>query len=47
MTTKELQEKIVANMRKWQKVENAAVATTGKIIEDTDNPVVRMNNLLQ
>ena len=42
MTTKELQEKIVANMRKWQKVENAAVATTGKIIEDTDNPVVRM-----
>jgi hypothetical protein len=42
MSTRELQEKIVTNMRKWQKIENAAVATTGKIIEDTDNPMVRM-----
>lgn len=42
MSTKELQEKIVSNMRKWQKIENSAVASTGKIIEDTDNPVVRM-----
>ena len=42
MSTKELQEKIVSNMRKWQKIENAAVATTGKIIEDTENPLVRM-----
>ena len=42
MSTKELQEKIVTNMRKWQKIENAAVATTGKIIEDIENPLVRM-----
>jgi hypothetical protein len=42
MSTKELQEKIVANMRRWQKVENASVASTGKIIEKTDNPLVRL-----
>ena len=42
MSTKEIQEKIVANMRRWQKIENASVASTGKVIEKTDNPVVRM-----
>jgi len=42
MTTKEVQKEIVANLRKWQKVENASVASTGNIIERTDNPVVRM-----
>jgi len=42
MSTKELQEKLVDNMKRWQKVENASVASTGKIIESTDNPIVRM-----
>jgi hypothetical protein len=42
MSTKEIQQEIVANMRKWQKVENASVASTGRIIEKTENPVVRM-----
>jgi hypothetical protein len=42
MSTKELQEKIVDNMKRWQKVEDASVASTGKVIESTDNPVVRM-----
>lgn len=42
MSTKELQEKIVDNMRRWQKVENASVASTGNVIEATANPVVRM-----
>ena len=42
MSTKEIQEKIVDNMRRWQKIENASVASTGKVIERTDNVIVRM-----
>ena len=39
---KQVQEDIVANMRRWQKVENASVASTGRVIEKTDNPIVRL-----
>jgi len=42
MSTKEVQEAIVKNMRQWQKIENASVASTGKIIEQTDNAIVRL-----
>jgi hypothetical protein len=42
MSMKEAQELIVKNMRKWQKIENAGVASTGKIIERTENPIVRL-----
>ena len=42
MSTKELQEKIVENMKRWQKIESASVASTGNIIEATDNPLVRL-----
>ena len=42
MSAKEAQEKIVANMRHWQKIENASVASTGRVIEKTDNPIVRL-----
>ncbi|UCH85646.1 MAG: hypothetical protein JSW50_08170 [Candidatus Latescibacterota bacterium] len=42
MSTKEVQEKIVDNMRRWQKIENASVASTGQVIEKTENPIVRM-----
>jgi predicted GTPase len=42
MSTKEIQEKIVENMRQWQKIENASVASTGNIIERTENPIVRL-----
>jgi hypothetical protein len=42
MATKEIQEKIVANMKRWQKIENASVSSTGQIIEKTDNPIVRL-----
>jgi len=42
MTTKEMQENVVESMKEWQKVENASAASTGKIIENTDNPVVRL-----
>ena len=42
MSTKEIQEKIVDNMLRWQKIENASVASTGKVIEKTANPIVRL-----
>jgi rubrerythrin len=42
MSTKEIQDKIVANMKKWQKIENASVASTGRIIEETENDLVRL-----
>jgi hypothetical protein len=42
MSTKEIQQQIVANMKKWQKIEDATVAATGMIIEKTGNPIVRL-----
>jgi hypothetical protein len=42
MSTKEIQQQIVANMKKWQKIEDATVASTGMIIEKTDNPVIHL-----
>jgi hypothetical protein len=42
ISTKELQEQIVKNMKKWQKIENATVAATGAVTDKTDNPVVRL-----
>ena len=42
MSTKEIQAQVVTNMRRWQKIENASVASTGKVIEQTENPVVRL-----
>jgi hypothetical protein len=39
---KQVQENLVANMRSWQKIENASVASTGRVIEKTDNPIVRL-----
>jgi len=41
MSTKEIQESLVDNMKRWQKIENASIASTGKIIEKTENPVIR------
>lgn len=42
MSTKEIQEQIVDNMRRWQKIENGAVASTGMVIDKTENPIVRL-----
>ncbi len=42
MSTKEAQQKIVDNMQRWMKIENASVASTGKVIEKTNNPIVRL-----
>jgi hypothetical protein len=42
MSTKEIQDQIVQNMRDWQKIENASVNSTGKVIEKSDNPIIRI-----
>lgn len=42
MSTKEIQQQIVGSMRQWQKIENASVASTGSVIEKTENPIVRL-----
>lgn len=42
MSTKELQERIVDNMRRWQHMENATIAATANVIEKTENPIVRI-----
>ncbi len=42
MSTKELQEKMLDNMRKWQKIEDASVASTAKIINETTSPLLRL-----
>lgn len=42
MSTKEKQEKLIETMKKWQKIENAAVTQTGKIMEETEHPLIRL-----
>ena len=42
MSMKEAQEQIVANMKAWRKIENASIASTGKIMEKVENPIVRL-----
>jgi len=42
MSTKEIQEKLANDMARWQKVETATVEYVGKIIEETDNPVIKL-----
>ncbi len=40
MSTKELQEHIVENMKQWQKIENASVAQMSAIMDKTDNSLI-------
>ncbi|MDX1764894.1 MAG: hypothetical protein R3231_11285 [bacterium] len=42
MSTKDLQDKLVNNMKNWQKIEDASVESTTKIMSKTDNPVIKM-----
>ena len=42
MQTKELQEKLATEMKSWQRIENASVASTGAVIEKTENPIIRL-----
>ena len=42
MSTKEIQEQIVQKMKDWKKIENASVASTGRVIDKTENPIIRL-----
>jgi hypothetical protein len=42
MSTKELQDKLLETMKRWQRIEDASVASTGRIIEQTQNPIIRL-----
>ena len=42
LTKKAIQKSLVENMRTWQKVENSSVASTGRVMEKTENPIVRL-----
>jgi len=42
MNLKEVQSKIADTMDKWKKVENQSIASTGQVIEKTENPVLRL-----
>jgi len=42
MTVKAMQQHIISAMRDWQKTENASIASTGRVIEETENPVIRL-----
>ncbi|HME44149.1 MAG TPA: hypothetical protein VKF36_13745 [Syntrophorhabdales bacterium] len=39
---KDLQAEIADAMKEWQKMEDAALASTGRIIERTTNPIIRL-----
>ena len=40
MSTRELQQQLIANLREWQKLENAQITLIGGVLEQTSNPVV-------
>jgi hypothetical protein len=40
MSTRELQQRLIANLREWQKLEHAQINLTGAVMEETSNPVV-------
>ncbi len=42
VTTKEIQESLVETMKQWQKIEDASVNSTGQIIEQTENKLIKM-----
>jgi hypothetical protein len=42
MKTKELQDNITDNVTQWQRVEDASVASTGRAIEKSRNPIIRL-----
>jgi hypothetical protein len=40
MSTRELQQQLIANLREWQKLENAQISLTGSVMEQSSNPIV-------
>ncbi len=41
MTVKEVQERLVGELKKWQKIEEESISSTGEVLAETDNPLVR------
>jgi len=41
MTMKEVQERLVENMKRWQRIENATISATARAMEQTANPLLR------
>jgi hypothetical protein len=41
-TQKERDEKLLALMKEWQKVEDDAISSTSEILKKTENPIVRL-----
>ena len=41
-STKKVQQDLVSTMETWKKVENASIASTGRVIEKTENPIIRL-----
>jgi len=41
-STKKVQQDLVSAMETWKKVENASIASTGRVIEKTENPIIRL-----
>ena len=42
MKVKEALDKVAKNMKRWQKIEKAAVSQTAKIMEKSDHPLIQM-----
>ncbi len=40
MSTREMQQRLVENLREWQKIETAQIGLIGGVLETTSNPVV-------
>jgi len=41
-STKEVQQDLISNMENWRKIENASIASTRRVMEKTENPIVRL-----
>lgn len=41
MKSKDIQAELIDRMETWQKIEDASVVSTGKVIENTSNPVIK------
>lgn len=40
--TRHIAQELADNMRQWQKIENSAIVSTGRVMERTDNPLVHL-----
>jgi hypothetical protein len=42
MAVKDLQKELASAMRRWQKIESGSVASTARVMENTENPIIRL-----